>query len=266
MAPGPDPLQFVLSSSVRSDLLRAIAEGTRTTDDLLASIDASSSAIYSALGRLEESSLVSSDGEAWSLTGSGRLVADFVSRRDRLERVLAEAESYLAAHDLSAIPPAYRLRMSELAGAEVLEASETEPQRVVRELTERFQTAERADVMSPIYAEALGSAMPTTDDSRLLLDVGVVETAVEAVDGDEALERELDDWTDTNVRVDHVEFALAVTDEALLLSLPDLDGSYDARTEFVAETERGREWGIDLFEDYWTDAEPLGPYVRERYL
>lgn len=266
MTPGPDPLQFVLSSSVRADLLRSVADGRRTTDELLEAIDASSSAIYNALGRMEEASLLTSEDDRWELTGSGRLVADFVRRRNRLGDLLGEAESYFATHDLDAIPEEFRLRMSELAGADVLEASETEPQRVIRQVAEHFETAERADVLSPIYTETFGSAVPTTGDSRLLLDESVVEMAVDTTADADELEAELDDWAAANVRVDTVDFALAVTEDALLLSLPNLEGSYDARTEFVVEHDRGRQWGTELFEHFWADAQPLVPYVREHHL
>jgi predicted transcriptional regulator len=266
MAPGADPLQFVLSSSVRADLLRNVAEGSRSTDDLLDSIDASSSAIYNALGRLEEAGLLTADGETWNVTGSGRLVADFVRRRNRMGSLLGEAETYFATHDLGAIPEEFRLRMSELAGAEVLQASETEPQRVIRQVAEHFESAEQADVLSPIYAETFGDAVPTSGDSRLLLDAGIVEMAVDTTADRETLEAELADWAEANVRVDDVDFALAVTDDVLLLSLPNLDGSYDARTEFVVEHERGRGWGTELFEHFWAAAEPLGPHVRSEYL
>lgn len=266
MTPSPDPLQFVLSSSVRADLLGSVADGTRTTDELLESIDASSSAIYNALGRLEEASLLTADGDVWEVTGSGRLVADFVRRRNRLGSLLGEAESYFATHDLGAIPQEFRLRMSELAGADVLEASETEPQRVIRQVSEHFESAERADVLTPIYAETFGSAVPTSGESRLLLDEGIVEMAIDTTADRESLEAELEDWAEANVRVDVLDFALAVTEDALLLSLPRLDGSYDARTEFVVEHDRGREWGTELFEHFWSDADPLVPHVRERHL
>lgn len=266
MAPGADPLQFVLSSSVRADLLGRVADGRRRTDELLETIDASSSAIYNALGRLEDASLLTSEGDVWDVTGSGRLVADFVRRRNRLGSLLGEAESYFATHDLGAIPQEFRLRMSELAGADVLEASETEPQRVIRQVAEHFESAERADVLSPIYAETFGSAVPTSGESRLLLDESIVEMAVDTTADRAALEAELEDWAAANVRVDTVDIALAVTEDKLLLSLPRLDGSYDARTEFVVDHPRGREWGTELFEHFWRDAEPLVPYVREHHL
>ena len=98
------------------------------------------------------------------------------------------------------------------------------------------------------------------------IDESIVERFVEDTGDEAAVERDLDSYEDANIRVDQVDVALAVTEDSLLLSLPDVDGRYDARTEFVVEHDRGRQWGIDLFEAFWADAEPLVPYVRDRYL
>lgn len=266
MPSSADPLGFVLSSSVRADLLRAVADGMATTDDLLTDVDASSSAIYSALGRLEDVRLLEAEGDGWRLTGSGRLVADFLARRDRLGRLLEEAGEYLATHDTEALPRRYRLRLSELADADVLEAAEPDPQGLIREITTRLENTASVDVIAPIYVDEHGSVLPTIEDSRLVLDESIVATAVEAADSVADVEAELENYVDEAIRISSVDFALTVTDDALLLSLPTLDGSYDARTEFVTEHERGRRWGTDLFETLWAEAEPLEPYVRDRFL
>lgn len=261
-----DPLGFVLSSSVRADLLRAVADGTTSTDDLLRDLDASSSAIYSALGRLEDVRLLEARGEGWRLTGSGRLVADFLARRDQLGRLLEGAGEYLATHDTGVLPRRYRHRMSELADADVLEAAEPDPQGLIREITTRLENTTSVDVLAPIYVDEHGSVLPTIEDSRLVIDERIVATAVEAADSVGDVEAELEDYVDEAIRIASVDFALTVTDDALLLSLPTLDGSYDARTEFVAEHERGRQWGTELFESFWADAEPLESYVSYRFL
>lgn len=266
MATGADPLQFVLSSSVRSDVLLAIADGSRTTDELLDALDASSSAVYNALGRLEDAGLIASADGAWTPTGSGRLIADFVRERERLGALLGEASEYFATHDARAIPAEFRLRMSELAGATVITAPETEPQGVVREVSDRIADADAALMIAPIYDELFEGAMPDSEGTRLVLDEGIVEMAVEDADDPAAIEAELSSYADDDIRVADVRFALTVTDAALLLSLPPLDGGYDARSEFVVEHERGRAWGRELFEAVWAEAVPVEEHVVDTYL
>lgn len=263
MSTGADPLRFVLSSSVRSEVLRSVAGGSRTTDDLLQAVDASSSAVYDALGRLEEAGLLLADGEDWSLTGSGRLIADFVGKRARLESLLGDAGRYLSTHDTDAIPDRFRLRMSELADGRVITASETEPQGVVREVGDRLDRADSALVVTPIYDELFVEVMPESDNSRIVVDPEVVTSAaVELTDG-ESIEASLEDAVDYDVRVQECDFSLAVTDGSLMLSLPAIDGSYDTQSEFVAEHARARQWGRDLFEALWAEATPLSTHIAE---
>jgi predicted transcriptional regulator len=266
MASGPAPLEFVLSSSVRSDVLLAVADGQQSTNSLLEGLDASSSAVYNALGRLEEAGLLVSDDEAWSLTGSGHVVADFVVDRGKLSSLLDATGDYFATHDAGALPERYRRRMGELADGTVISASETEPQSVVREVGRRLERADTAFVISSIYDELFESALPETESVQLVLDSDVVDSAAAEFGDHEAIEAELSTYETNTIRVTDVDFAASVTDGELLLSLPLLDGGYDARTEFIAEHAQARTWGQDLFDDLWAEATTLGDYVRETHL
>lgn len=266
MSTSAAPLQFVLSSSVRSDVLRAVADGTRTTDALLDAVDASSSAVYDALGRLEEAALLRSAGEEWSLTGSGRIVADCVCERYRIEHLLDRAGCYLATHDACAIPEPFRRRLGELAGGEVIRASSTEPQAVFREIRDRLERADRALVVTPIYDELYEAVLPETAETRVVVDPVVVDSVAADLDTTAEIESGLEAYAPYDIRVREANFALAVTDSALLLSLPLLEGDYDTQSEFVAERESARRWGQDLFEALWTDGEPLDAYVHDRHL
>ena len=264
MASGADPLHVVLSSSVRADVLVIVADGHCTTDALLDALDASSSAIYNALGRLEEGGLLAADGDEWHLTGSGRIVADVVEERARLGSLLGQHEEYFQHHDASVVPADHRCRMGDLAGGEVLRASAAEPQAVVREVSRRLERSDSALVVSHVYDELFESAMPDSDSSRLVVDEEVV-AAVRADLGEaEFLENRVESERD-RIRVADVDFAVTVTDSALLLSLPLLDGGYDARSEFVAEHASARRWGTDLFEAVWADATPLRAFVDAQY-
>lgn len=255
---GGEPVQAVVSSSVRADVLRAVAEGTRTTNDLLAALDASSSAVYNAIGRLEDVELLVAGEDGWRVTGSGRLVADCVTLEQRLGTLLEDAGEYFATHDASVVPLEHRLRMSDLAGGRVLEATDTEPQLVVREISEHLEEASRAWSITPIYVESYVETTPVEAESRLILARDVLETILETSTEDNADgENQGEDGGQPPVRLADTEFAMTVTESTLLLSLPTLDGRYDSGTEFVAEHDAALRWGERLFETVWEDAEPL---------
>lgn len=259
MVSGRETVQFVLASSVRSGVVDAVGSGCQATDGLLSSLDASTSAVYNALGQLENEGLIRTAGDDdWELTGSGRIVADIVRQHRRCGGLLADAGDYLRNHDTGALPREFRLRAGELEGVHVLRASETEPHRVVTEVTERIDGTETASVISPIYVESYEAAMPDLDGVRLILDEAVARS-VFASDGPTASEYE-----NLEVRVAEVNFALAVTDSELLLSLPTLDGSYDPRSEIVAEHDRARRWGRDVFGRYWEAGVPFEQFRPDR--
>jgi predicted transcriptional regulator len=249
MAPSNGRVAFVASSRVRTAVLRTLADGPAGTDDLLASVDASSSAVYGALDELRSEGLVR-DGEP-ALTGVGRVVAELVERGTRLEELFDGTGDYFETHDTGVLPADARRRLDDLAGARVVRATETQPHRAVETVSDRVGRADRADVVSPVYVQRYGDVMPDTGDSRLVVTPGVVSTREET--GDPTFES-------VGVRVATVEFALGVTEETLLLSLPTLDGEYDASSELVAEHDAALAWGRRLFERLWERGEPTDAF------
>ncbi|WP_238398306.1 helix-turn-helix transcriptional regulator [Halorussus salinus] len=234
------------------------------------------------------------DSDAWEPTGLGLAVGEAIAERRRTEEVLRADPEYWKTHDVTALPAQFRATLSRLADAEVVRATDTDPHRAVREVKRRIEAADSVAIVSPIYhdefVDALGgrsggsesasdagesasnagesasnaeksasgaggpspdaseSDLPTDASVRLVLGSAVVEETVDtAGPTDEQLEP-------LDIRVRPVSFAMTLTDDCLLLSLPNLDGSYDSGTELVAESESAREWGRLLFEHCWRTA------------
>lgn len=241
-----DPLAHVLGSSVRSAVLEQVAGGTTDTEAILAALDASSSAVYNAFGALEEEGLLRDGDAGWELTGRGAVVATFLDARADVEAVLVDTAPYWQHHRVTDLPPRFQLRLGELAGAEHRRASETQPQRVVGEIADCIASGDRIEVISPIFVPEYADALPDRPDTRLIVTPSIAATETDGPD----LEH-------VDARVANVNFALGVTDSVLLLSLPTLDGQYDARSEIVAESAAAREWGRDLFRWQWERAAPV---------
>jgi len=252
---------YVLGSSVRTDVLLAVVAERRSMSELIGAVEASESAVYNAVGDLERKGLLRSLEAGWASTGSGQLVADLLEQQGNLCRLLAD--DYWREHDVSALPRRFRLRLTELAGAEVVRASDTDPHAVVREVRDRVDRAgTNVDIVTPIYQAEYEAVMPDSPDARLLVDRSVALDALERVDSPE----EADQWTETAVRVLDADVGIAVTDEEILLSLPTVDGRWDSRTEVLATDDRAMEWGRDLFEHYWDRATPNDEFVAEYFL
>lgn len=248
----------VLGSSVRTDVLLAVASKPRETDELIGSIDASESAVYNALGELERQGLVRRVDDANEATGSGQLIADLLEQQENLCRLLSD--DYWRNHDVGTLPREFRIRLTELADAEIFRATDTDPHAVVREVCERVeQGAPDVDIVSPIYQAEYEAVMPDHPDARLLLNTTVVEEALQRVDSLEEAEQ----YQETPVRIMDVDVGVGVTDDHLMLSLPTIDGQYDSRTEVLATDERALNWGRDLFEYYWQRGVPDQEFLAE---
>ncbi|MFC6976329.1 helix-turn-helix transcriptional regulator [Halomicroarcula sp. GCM10025709] len=242
------PVRYVCTSSVREDLVRALDGTPKTTDELLDSLEASESAVYDALSNLETRGLVEARQEGWSLTGGGQLVADAVGRVRDTERLLADDDTYWNTHDTRVLPHAYRCRLPELGDYEILRARESDLNRQVRQVASRIDAVEACDIVSPVYHEAYGEAMPDHEDARLVVSSDLAE-------GPSPEQHPRSSWEATTVRIADAPFALGVSTDWTILTLPERDGQW-ARATLVSEADTAIRWGQGLFERVWADATP----------
>ncbi|MFB6184644.1 MAG: helix-turn-helix transcriptional regulator [Haloarculaceae archaeon] len=258
MTNGRPHVQYVLDSGVRSETLLAVVETSDATRAVVDAVDASESAVYDALGSLERRGLVVSHDDGWQLTGRGQVVVDLLCRRNRAERLFEDTD-YWRTHDASALPRQFRKRIPELVDADTIEATETSPHRVVERVADRIRESESVSIVSPIYVREYDDSMPDHENARLVVDRTLAEEAIERA---ESL-ADVRTFSETTVRVLDVDFALAVCEDCLLLSLPTLDGKYDSRSEILAESERARRWGRQLFDRCWERAQTQEEFLAE---
>ncbi|WP_415381777.1 helix-turn-helix transcriptional regulator [Halosimplex sp. TS25] len=251
---------YVLSSSVRTDVLSSVVAERQPVDALIDSIDASESAVYNAVGELERKGLVRTVDGKRVATGSGQLVADLLEQQENLCRLLED--DYWRTHDVAALPRRFRLRLTELADAEVFRATDTDPHAIVREVRDRVERAGTdVHIVTPIYQAEYEAVMPDSPDSRLVVDTTVALEALDRIDSPDDARQ----WEETPVRVLDAPVGVGVTDNEVMLSLPTIDRQYDSRTEVLAEDERAIEWGRDLFEYYWDRAVPNEAFLAEQF-
>lgn len=243
---------WVSDSTVRSEVVHAVADQAGPTDRLLEAVEASESAVYAALNDLDRRGLVEEREGEWTVTGRGRVVADLLAQRAAVERLLGGEGEYWQTHDVSVLPEPFRLRLGALAGHDLITVTQTDPKRVVRTVSNAIANAEWAWILAPVYRSEYAAALPDNEDSRLVLDRAVIEDALAAIEDPHA-----DPPEQTEIRVGRAPVALTVTPEEVLASFPTLDGQYDTRAEVRVDTEPARKWGHDVFEYYWEDAVPV---------
>lgn len=248
-------VQYVRSSSVRTDIISELCSSDRETVELLSDLDASESAVYDALSHLEGRGLVLSRDSGWTLTGTGRLVADIIHQQRLMDDFIDTDTQYWEAHDTSVLPEPFRLRLSELGSYEIIRGTQADINRPVREVTQRVKSVESCSVVSPVYHPEYRAAMPDSPDSRLVVSGTVIDDLIdsETVSLDEtALE-------ETAVRVSPISYALVVSDDWIILTLPEIDGTWPS-AKIVSKTAAAISWASDLFESVWTNATPRDQY------
>ena len=243
-------VNYVVRSGTRTDILLAIANGQRSAQSLLEYGSASQSGVYNALSNLEDHGLIhGSRSKQWYLTGTGSLVVNFLRRQHGIEELIQTDQKYWQSHDVGALPRSFQFDLSELVPGSVVRATDTQPSRAMRAVENRLEATTSARLVVPIYDERHWNALlDGCDECQVVLS----ETVLSALPND--VGSISDSIGDLSLRIADVSFRLAVTDDCLLFSLPLLDGSYDVQTEFIAETEQARDWGIRLFEQIWADA------------
>ncbi|MDS0298084.1 DUF1724 domain-containing protein [Halogeometricum sp. S1BR25-6] len=254
------PVEYVESSRTRESVVVALRLEARPVRELCAALDASESGVYAATNGLRDRDLVETADGRVRLTGLGRVVADAVERRRRVETLLETDSGYWRTHDVRALPDAFRARLGELAGAEVFRASETDPGGAVRLVDDHLRDADAVSVVSPVHLPGLGRTLREVCADRpggLLVTEAVVEE-IRRREGAVPLPERL------SVRVADASFALAAVDGRTLLSLPRLDGTYDPRTELVADTDAAAAFGEDLFNHVWAGATPVEDVASTR--
>jgi len=251
MAGGRTHVDFVMGSTVRSDVLCAVVDGTESMPSLLSAVDASESAVYGAVSELRERGLLTEEDDLVA-TGVGEIVRDVLSRLDATEKLVTSDRDYWRTHRIDALPERFRADLAALSGCDVVRATETDPHRAVRTVARRLEEAESVDIATPIYQDEYAMQLPAADEIRLLLNTAVLEDAA-----DDAIEGGIEPPENARLRVGEVGFALTVTDDAVMLSLPELDGSYDTGSELIAEHDAALDWGRRLYEHCWDAASPI---------
>jgi len=280
--PSQSPNEFVITSSVRTAIVRRVAERPTATDVLLSEITASDSAIYDALGTLRDRGLLIETDTGWELTAHGSLVADSVSAWQSSEAFLETNPTFWKNHRTTVIPARFRRRLPEIGEYEIVRDTPQYPNKSEDVAISILQSADACELTTPYYSRRHQEAIPTTSDTRLLVTRDVIDVSFQRyTDGHRA---ELNNIDPASIRLTDCQFASVVTDDKLKFELPTVSesttgrsaetGSTDAAERgsvadttalFVSETEAAIQWGRDLFETLWADSDPLDPYIKRNF-
>jgi predicted transcriptional regulator len=255
---GDSVYDFVISSSVRVDILQLLTATAQPTDYLIDQLDASTSAVYTALADLDRQGVVFDDDAGWQLTGHGRLVVDLIEQRKSTVQTINYDPDYWETHRTDHIPREFRRRLPELGQYDVVRSEPPDVRAHARTVVDLLKQAESCRTAMPIHVPEYSDAFPDHPDSRLIFSPSVIDqlqAEVEAGTRDQV--REVDA---AQYRVTDIQFGFTVGDSYIMLALRPITESPVA-SMLVSETDSAIRWASDLYESFWQDAEPLESYL-----
>lgn len=252
-----DHCQYVTASSVRVDILEQLSDEQTRTATVIETLDASQSAVYTALSDLEQRGLVREADDGWELTGRGVVVADTVSHRQATERFLGHDPDYWEDRQTDALPERFRLRLPEIGEYEIMRAEVPAVTQLVEEIVSRISGVDDCRIVSRVYRRRYEESLDS-QGAAVLLTPGVIDQLLDRVREGRRERVRLDPALD--VRVAPVAFSLIWTPAFVSLHLPP-QTTDRANAMLVSETETAIQWGRDLHEGLWADAQPLADYL-----
>lgn len=281
--PFRSPTEFVITSSVRRDIVGQLSRETTPTSELLSEISASNSAIYDALSTLEESGILSEGTSGWELTAHGQLVADLAENWQTTDEFLTQEPAYWKTHRVDIVPPEFRRRLPEIGAYEIVRDGPREPNKHEEVIISRLERADHCELTTSFYSKKFEDAIPNSTETRMLVTREVAAIAISRfIDG---LRESLLKPEECVRRLTQCRFTFVVTDDCLLFRLPvttapesdDPSGSESADRQvpsysltettatFISETESAVQWGTDLFASLWDESESLEPYLEREF-
>lgn len=254
---GNSAFAFVLSSSVRVDVVGLLATEPLATDELIDRLDASQSAVYNAVSDLEQRQVLFEGEAGWELTGRGRLILDVIEQWDAVESFVDADPAYWDTHRTDVLPQQFRRRLPELGDYEIVRSEPPNVRAHARKVVDLLESADSCDTAVPIYVPEYHDAFPDNPDSRLMFPPKVIDLWEDAGQDDlRSVER-------PTVRVREMAFGFTAAEEFMMLALPPCSGT-TIESMVVGTGESAVRWAAELYDFLWADSEPLDAY-RERH-
>lgn len=251
-----EEVEFLARSENRIEVLRLLAAGSHTRENLVDATGASQATLSRILSGFEERSWIQRQDGTYVATATGRLVAcGFTDLLDSLatEQELRGVVEYLPTEELT-----FDLR--HLVDATVTHPTGTRPDAPVGRLLELERHADRIRAFSHAFNERSLSLVTKRVHDDLSFEGVFSRDAIDALAADPDLRDQLMvllDAEDTAIRVRREEIPLAVTVAGETVHLLVRDASGVLRASIDTGDPSVRSWAINAFDEYWDRGKDL---------
>lgn len=247
-------LELIFLSERRKDLILFLRGGPKSISSIKENLNVGLVAILPQIKKLRESSLILRTGDVYNLSPLGIAIADRMQPVVDVLNLFESDYEYWINHAVDSIPYPLRKRIGELANCTFSEPPDRthlfEPH---REFVENLMKSKKikgiASVFHPFYPSLFLNFAKNGVEVSLLVTLPVYERIKEEYEAEinEFLKFENVSFYVCNQKI---EFAYAVTDRFLSLTLPFSDGTYDHKEDVICFDSDALQWGEDLFTYY----------------
>ncbi|WP_323174397.1 ArsR family transcriptional regulator [Natrialba sp. PRR66] len=252
-----DEIEFLALSANRVETLRVLSHDAYTRRELQAEIDASQPTLSRVLNDLQTRRWVSYDGDTYTATATGELVAEaFTNLWDTLD---AEADLREIIEWLPTEEMAFDFRC--LTDATITTPSQMRPNAPVQRILSLLSGSERVSIFSYAFNEqSLDIIREHVIDGDQHFTGVFSPTAVDAIAQDSMLRQPLQelvaaDGAEIRLHEDRIPYAVTIADDVVHFMLRDeagvLQGAIDTDNEAVVS------WAREKHAQYWQNAAPL---------
>ena len=206
-----------------------------------------------------EEGLVIKNGKSYRLSNIGTIQKNTQEWMLRTLRCLAENRDFILGHDLSGIPPGFKVTMGVVSdGREIIENDPAIPSHikeiVINLLSQARSFLVASSILVPEHQMAVGQAvreggsLQSITTPRIIQELRLKSYILR--DGSLRSRTELYSRSEINLH-------LIVTETHLFLALPRLDKTYDLENIIISKDPLALEWGRMLFYYFLSGAEKV---------
>lgn len=252
-----DDLKFITSSDIRVKIIISLNEGQKKLGDLKNEVHMRSSSILHSMSQLESRNLIIREFQSYSLSQTGEMVALNLIDLINSFSLMKKHEDFWLNHEINEIPENLINEINCLGHFKIIKVPSPNllNQSIFNELL--FESNVVKCIVSPLIRYEFLKAVHGKEDIQLILTDSALNEAIKMLNLEHITNKaKIESIEPHKIKID-LKLALIVTDNFLLLGLPQQDGKHDPISYLISETKDAIKWGNKLFSYYQGQAEKL---------
>lgn len=258
-----DQMKYIVSSSVRSQILVCLSQGPKTMTELRSETGQTSSALSHNLSNLEKKKITTKNGERYFLTSLGEIITVNLLENIKTTTAISKFKKLWSNHDLSSIPPHLLKRIGNLHNSTLIESESRELFKIYNTYEKILNESKYIKGISPIfrcnYIDIYQKVIEKGTKVELILTQDIANHTLESVSNTEMefLKNSISQDMIKIWVIPEIKVAFTVTDKYLSLGLFLEDGTYDNSKDLISDDYDAVNWGNQLFEYHKNQAIPF---------